>query len=751
VELADGTVHELDRSRHGEVSGLVFSPDSRWLAWSHPGSETLRQLKIANAAARSVAEATSLRFNDFSPAFTRDGKHLAFLSERTFDPVYDAHVFDLSFAAACRPHLLTLAADTPSPFGPQRHGRPVSGDAEAKAKAKAAEADADAIPQTRVDLDGLGDRVVPFPVEAGRYGRLTACHDGVLWLRYPISGTLGTSYADLDDQAPRASLCRYDLAKLRGGTLAEETDAFEVSGDGRQVVLRSGRGLRVVPADAEADKLDESDDRLVRIDLRRIRVTVDPDAEWRQMYDETGRLMRDNFWRADMGGVDWDGVLADYRPVLERVATHDDLVDLLWEVIGELNTSHAYIMPGDRPGPAVRRQGMLGADLSRHEDGSWRIDRVLPSETSDPHARSPLLAPGVAVRAGDAVVAVDSVPVDPATGPAPLLAGTAGQAVELTVAPAGGGAHRQVVVVPTASEEALRYHDWVRACRETVHERTGGRLGYLHIPDMVSTGWAQLHRDLRTEVSREGLVLDVRENGGGHTSQLVIEKLSRQILGWDVVRDAEALSYPQDAPRGPIVALANEHAGSDGDMVTAAIKTLGLGPVVGTRTWGGVIGIDMKYALVDGTGTTQPKYAIWLKGFDWSVENYGVEPDVELPIPPQDWAAGRDPQLDEAIRLAVEALERTQPRLPLAKGYPTTYTYDCADRMKTIVDPMGNVVYRDYATATSGSGERGEFDLTVEVDFEGEGIGAVRMFEHSARDGERINVVTIPVRFERYG
>jgi tricorn protease len=664
VELADGTVHELDRSRHGHVTGLTFAPDSRWLVWSHPGSESLRQLKIANAAARSVAEATALRFNDFSPAFTRDGKHLAFLSERTFDPVYDAHVFDLSFPAACRPHLLTLAADTPSPFGPQRHGRPVGGAGDGEPGGKGGEDQADAVPQTRVDLDGLGDRAVPFPVEAGRYGRLTACHDGVLWLRLPVSGVLGTSAADLDDERPGVTLCRYDLARLRAGTVAEDTADYAVSGDGKQVLLRSGRGLRLVPADADAAKLDDKDDRLVRIDLSRIRLTVDPAAEWRQMYDETGRLMRDNFWRADMGGVDWDAVLTDYLPVLERVATHDDLVDLLWEVIGELGTSHAYIMPGERSGPVARRQGKLGADLSRHPDGLWRVDRVLPSETSDPRARSPLLAPGVAVRAGDAVVAVDSVPVDPLTGPAPLLAGTAGQAVELTVVPAGGGAHRQVVVVPIASEEALRYHDWVRQCRETVHERSGGRLGYLHVPDMVGNGWAQLHRDLRTEVGREGLVLDVRENGGGHTSQLVIEKLARRIIGWDLVRDAEPLTYPSDAPRGPMVALTNENAGSDGDIVTAAIKTLGLGPVIGTRTWGGVIGVDSRYTLVDGTGTTQPKYAIWMEGFGWGIENYGVDPDIEVPIPPQDWVAGRDPQLDEGIRLALEALERTPAQQP---------------------------------------------------------------------------------------
>lgn len=386
------------------------------------------------------------------------------------------------------------------------------------------------------------------------------------------------------------------------------------------------------------------------------------------MYDETGRLMRDNFWRPDLGGVDWDGVLDRYRPVLERVATHDDLVDLLWEVQGELGTSHAYVTPRGGWGRGDRAQGLLGADISRHEDGSWRIDRILPSETSDPDARAPLAAPGVAVRAGDAIVAVAGLPVDPVAGPGPLLVGTAGKPVELTISPSGGGDPRHAVVVPLADEEPLRYHAWVADRRAYVHERSGGRLGYLHVPDMVGSGWAQLHRDLRVEVAREGLVVDVRENRGGHTSQLIVEKLARRIVGWDVPRGLRPYSYPEDAPRGPVVAVANEFSGSDGDIVNAAIKALGIGPVVGTRTWGGVIGIDSRYRLVDGTLVTQPKYAFWMEGYEWRVENHGVDPDVEVVQTPQDHAAGRDAQLDEAIRMALAALTenpaKAAPALP---------------------------------------------------------------------------------------
>ncbi|MER5913394.1 S41 family peptidase [Streptomyces sp. NPDC001982] len=660
VERETGEVREVDRSEDGDVSGLAFSPDSAWLAWSHPGPRPLSQLRIAHTTDLSVTEATPLRFQDYAPAFTLDGKHLAFLSTRSFDPVHDEYVFDLAFVVGDRPHLITLAATTPSPFGPQRHGRPF------ETPDRDETPDSEGTPVTRIDLEGLADRIVPFPVEAGRYSNLRAAKDGVLWLRHPVRGVLGASRATPDDPDPKTELERYDLVQQRIEHLAADADHFEVSGDGKRVLLWTDERLRVVLSDRRAST-DDDGDNSVTVDLARVRQTVDPAAEWRQMYEENGRIMRDQFWRPDLSGVDWDGVLDRYRPVLDRIATHDDLVDLLWEVQGELGTSHAYVSPRGAFGSGAR-QGLLGADISRHPDGSWRIDRILPAETSDPAARSPLAAPGVAVRAGDAIVAVGGHPVDPVTGPGPLLVGTAGHAIELTISPSGGGDLRHAVVVPISDEEPLRYHAWVADRRAYVHERSGGRLGYLHVPDMQAPGWAQIHRDLRVEVAREGLVVDIRENRGGNTSQLVVEKLARRIVGWVVPRGRRPRSYPEDAPRGPVVAIANEFSGSDGDIVNAAIRALGIGPVVGTRTWGGVIGIDSRYHLVDDTLVTQPKYAFWLEGYDWGVENHGVDPDVEVLQRPQDWAAGRDPQLDEAIRLALESLEeqpaKTPPGLP---------------------------------------------------------------------------------------
>ncbi|MEV4803779.1 PDZ domain-containing protein [Nonomuraea sp. NPDC049421] len=649
VDVESGHVRELDRTDQGDVSGLTFSPDSGWLAWEFPHDERLTQIKMGRVDGSSVIEVTPARFADYDPVFTKDGKHLAFLSVRTFDPVYDTHVFDLSFPYGCKPYIVPLQATTPSPFDPSLQGRGFNGEDDKPAKGDKKD---DEPPRTEVDTDGLFDRAVPLPVQAARYGNLRAAKDALLWLRHPVTGRLG----DGSEQNHEVVLERYDLKKRAKAELTREVRSFEVSGDGSRLVTHGKNGLQTRAA-------TEGDDP-VTIDLDRISVRIDPVAEWRQGFREAGRLMRDHFWRADMNGVDWQGVLDRYEPLVERIGCHSELIDLLWETQGELGTSHAYAIGNGGGADPRRRQGLLGADLARDDDGVWRVTRILPGESSDHAARSPLLAPGVAVRPGDAILAVGGRPVDPVRGPLALLAGTANQPVELTVRPASGGDVRRVVVSPIADETALRYHDWVADRRAHVKEASGGRLGYLHVPDMGAPGWAQFHRDLRTEIACDGLIVDVRENGGGHLSELVLEKLSRKVTGWSVSRGYRPMRYPDDSPRGPVVAVADEFAGSDGDIVSQGIKNRGIGPLVGVRTWGGVIGIDQRYSLVDGTVVTQPRYSFWLEGPGWGVENYGVDPDVEVVITPQDRVAGRDPQLDKAIELALAALDEHPPATP---------------------------------------------------------------------------------------
>ena len=663
VDVAAGTVSELASSDDGQITGLAWSPDSAWLAWSQPGPEPLSRIRVARVADGDTKDVTDGRFTDTDPVFTDDGLYLAFLSKRSFDPVYDAHFFDLSFPFGARPYLLPLAAMTPSPFAPQSGGRRI-GDPPAagpKEGGKDAGEDGGAPAAVAIDFDGIVSRVVPLPVPESRYASLRAVKGGLAWLCEPLTGTLGQSGARLDDDAPRASLERFDLRRQRTTVLRDDVDWFVASGDGTRLVVSDHGKLTVIPADRKADS-DNADDQ-VSVDGSRARFLADPVQLWRHAVGEAGRIMAHDFWVPDMAGVDWDGVIAEYLPLADRIASATDFADLLWEIFGELGTSHAYVTAAeDGGGDGDGATGLLGADLDRDADGGWRVGRVIPGESSDPLARSPLAGPGAQVSPGDRVTAVDGQPVGPA-GPGPLLAGAAGQPVELTVAAADGDVHR-VVVTPLRSEVRLRYQDWVATRRAEVRERGQGRLGYLHVPDMVSGGWADLHRDLRTELRFDGLILDVRGNRGGHTSQLVIEKLAREVLGWDLPRGMRPESYPMDARRGPMVALTDEWAGSDGDIVTAAIKLKHLGPVVGARTWGGVIGIEPGDELVDGTRMTVPKYSFWFDGLGWDVENYGVDPDVEVLISPDDWAARRDTQLERAVSMALAALAERPPASP---------------------------------------------------------------------------------------
>jgi tricorn protease len=691
VDVASGGVRQLAASADGALSGLAYAPDSAWLAWSHPGPDPLRQIRLARLADGLVVEVTEGRFVDSEPVFTSDGGYLAFLSARIFDPVYDAHFFDLSFPYGSRPFLVPLAADTLSPFGPVTAGRPPgsgedkpgpdggpdgpdgpdeAGGAGEAAGGAAAEPGRDSQPRpVRVDIEGLPGRVISVPVAESRYRSLHAVAGGLAWMREPVIGVLGEGAAVPDGDRPRPVLERYDLARRKATELVSGLDWFAASGDGEWLVVRDGDDLRVVPAQRKADP-DGAD--TVSVDLSRARFTADPVAQWRHGFAEAQRYMRHDFWVPDMAGVDWDGVAGAYRPVLDRIATSRDFADLLWEVVGELGTSHAYIRPAEPPGAAGSgRVGLLGADLERTAEGRWRIDRVLPGESSDPRARSPLAAPGVAIQPGDVLLAVDGRPVDPTAGPGPLLVGSPGKPVELTVTRADGPP-RRVAVTPLDSDRRLRYQDWVAGKRQLVRELSGGRAGYLHIPDMMGEGWAHFHRDLRVEIAYDALIMDVRANRGGHVSELVVEKLARRIMGWDIPRGLAPSTYPRDARRGPVVALADENAGSDGDIVTAAIRILGLGPVVGARTWGGVVGIDDGFTLVDGTSMTVPRYAIWLQGSGWGVENHGVDPDVEVLISPADWAAGRDPQLETAVRLAIEQLsDRPAARPPEVATRPS--------------------------------------------------------------------------------
>lgn len=684
VSVAAGNARLMDESAFGRPAGPVWSPDGRWVAYSFPASPKTSQIKLAEVTGEQVVAVTGPEFKDSCPSFDPTGKYLYFLSRRSFDPVYDSLFFDLGFPLGSRPYLVTLQATQPSPFMARPEPEPATpgsnGAGGAPAAGPVGPGTAAAQPEVviaHVDSEGIGQRVVEVPVPEARYEAIFALRNKILLLSRPVEGALGHDWAAATPPS-NGTLEWYDLVTDRRDTFATEVSEVVVSGDGEALAYTTGspgegRRLRVTSSTAKPDEEHDKEPPGRSngfVDLGRARALVVPGLEWAQMVREAWRLQLEQFWTADLSGVDWLRVLDRYLPLVDRVATRAELSDVIWELQGELGTSHCYEMGGEYRRPPSWGQAHLGADIDRDASGSWVVTRVVPGTSWQPNEASPLLAPGARVSAGTAILAVNGQPVGPAVGPAALLTNQAGLPVELTVVgpPAearSNGARPRRIVVPTLDDEMpLRYRDWVTANRRRVLEATDGRAGYVHIPDMMPHGWSEFHRSYLAEVEKDALVVDARFNAGGHVSGLVLEKLARRRLGWDVPRRGAPNSYPDEAPAGPLVLLTNEWAGSDGDIFTHGFKMLKLGPVVGTRTWGGVIGIDITLPLVDGSVTTQPEFAFWFEDVGWGVENRGTDPDEEVIVRPQDYVAGRDPQLERAIELVREGLERFAPALP---------------------------------------------------------------------------------------
>ncbi len=641
VDLKTGKARVLDKSEWAQITGFDWSPDGRWVAYSWAASQHTSQIKVCEVKTGKTHAVTWPVLLDVSPAFDPEGKYLYFLSYREFDPVYDALHFDLGFPRGARPYLITLRKDLPSPF------LPVPKPSEEKKDEKKPKP-----VQVEIDFAGIEWRVLAFPVEDARYQQIAAVKGKVLFSWLPVEGALaGDAWPPSPEPPAKATLDVFDFETLKEETLVKNISSFTIAADGKTLAYRAGNKLRVIKL---GEKLDEAaakeppGKKSGWVDLGRVKVSVVPGDEWRQMYREAWRLQRDHFWTPDMSKVDWQAVYDRYLPLVERVATRAEFSDLMWEMQGELGTSHAYEMGGDYRQPPRYDVGLLGADL----DG-WRIRRIVQGDPWDESARSPLAAPGLNIREGDVITAINGKPVAPDS-----LVNLARTEVLLTV----GG--RTVTVKTLGSEQPLRYREWVETNRRIVHERTGGRVGYVHVPDMGPHGYAEFHRYFLAEIDREGLIVDVRYNGGGHVSALLLEKLARRRIGYDQSRWFGAQPYPPDSVLGPMLALTNEFAGSDGDIFSHGFKLLKLGPLIGKRTWGGVVGIWPRHHLADGSFTTQPEFSFWFQDVGWKVENYGTDPDIEVEFRPQDYVAGRDPQLERALREMAGLLRKHPPKHP---------------------------------------------------------------------------------------
>jgi tricorn protease len=673
IDLQTGAAVLIDRDEHQPIKGFNWSPDGRWLAYDCRINIRQSVIKVYDAQNNQTRAVTRPVLLDHKPVFDPGGKYLYFLSSRVFDPVYDKLHFDLGFPRGMRPYAVSLTKDLGSPFVAEPEGfkkkkndDSCASDDSDKSKISENKPAASALKPVEIDFDGIEDRIVAFPIAEGVYDQIATTQNRVFYTTLPVEGTELSNWFDRTPPE-KASLKVYDLKKREESTFADKITDFKLSPDGSALAMRIGDRLRVVASDAE--KLDDKNEPYNRktgwIDLDRVKVSVDPPAEWRQMLAEAWRLQRDYFWKADMGGVDWPAVLKRYLPLVDRISCRSEFADLIWEMQGELGTSHAYEMGGDYRQSPKYPLGLLGADSTYDASrNAWRIDHIARGDAWDPDNAPPLMRPGVKVSEGMLITAVNGRPVDRANPPAALLLNQAEQEISLTVAQSDGSASRRVTVKPLKDEARLRYREWVENNRRWVHEKSGNRVGYLNIPNMGPWGYAEFHRYFLVELDYDGLIVDVRFNGGGHVSQLLLEKLARRRLGFNETRWMGTTPYPDEAPKGPMVCLTNEFAGSDGDVISQVFKQMKLGLLIGRRTWGGVIGIWPRNTLVDGTVTTQPEFSSWFEGVGWSVENHGVDPDIDVNIMPQDWAAGRDAQLERALHELLKTLESQSPSKP---------------------------------------------------------------------------------------
>ena len=652
LDLQDQSLRLVDRSqprsirldRWVEARGcmLDWSPDGEWLVYTRWASLYHSQLCLWQAESGLVTPITPPVFKDESPSFDPQGNYIYFISYRSFTPYADNQIFNASFPKAMKLYLIPLRKELRSPFAPLPRVPGPAG-------------------SVRIDLEDIQNRVVAFPLEEGQYGRVFGLQNNkVAYTIYPLEGLADADWESLP--IPPGSLCIYDLASREKKILAGDALDFHVSMDRGAILYRQGGRLRVIDPRQGFDPGagESASPRGGWIDLERIKLSIQPALEWRQMFNEAWRLQRDFFWTSDMSQVDWQAVYQRYQPLVERVASRSELSALIWEMQSELGVGHAYEDGGDHRRSPAYRQGWLGADFEYdHQTLGWRISHLVRGDVWDEKTTSPLGAPGLAIQEGDVLLAINGVLLSQFQSPEAALVGQVGTQIRLTIQHQAGG--RDEVTVKTLRDEMpSRYREWVSANRQLVHDKTGGRVGYVHIPDMETFGIAEFHRGFLEEFERPALIVDVRYNTGGYASPLMLEKLSRRRIGFNIRRWSDLPdSYPPYAPAGPVVALSNEFTGSDGDLFCQGFKALQIGPLIGHRTWGGIIGISPRNPLVDQTITTQPEIAFGFPDLGWGVENHGVDPDIEVENLPQDYTHGEDPQL---VRGISEALQRLTER-----------------------------------------------------------------------------------------
>jgi tricorn protease len=647
VDVAGKAVKLVAQAPVWEVRDPVWSPDGKWIAWSQDEVEGLSRVYLYRVEDGKAHAVTDGWFGSYGPCFSGDGKYLFFVSNRDFNPVISETEFDAAYRDMARIYLVTLARDTPSPFRPKSDEAGEQARPEEKPQDKPKEKPKE-VP-VKVDLDGLPGRVLQLPVAPARYRQLRSVGSTVYYLRQ-------------GSKDPKPAFALFDLAARKETALGSVGD-FEISADGKKVLVQQDGKYGIVDLPKGPVTIGEP------LNLSGMEVVLDRRQEWAQIYRECWRQMRDFFYDPHMHGVDWPAMRAKYEPLVAHVGHRADLTYVIGELIGELNAGHTYVGGGDMPRPPRVPLGLLGARLRRDPaSGTYQIVKILRGVRWDPHLRSPLDELGVEAKEGEYILAVNGRPTSDLANIYEALVNQADRQVTLTLAAGPKEKGREVVVVPIANEGALYYHEWVQNNIQRVSEATGGKVGYLHVPDMLTEGLNEFARHFYPQLRKKALIVDVRGNGGGNVSPLLIERLRREAVMIDIARNSVPRPDPQALVHGPLVCLLNEFSASDGDLFPFRFRAHGLGKLIGKRSWGGVVGIRGTLPLLDGGFLNRPEFSRYdLGGKRWIIEGVGVEPDIVVDNDPAREYAGTDDQLERAIaeiRAELKAREKDLPPPP---------------------------------------------------------------------------------------
>ncbi|MCB1552806.1 MAG: PD40 domain-containing protein [Xanthomonadales bacterium] len=669
IDLGSGKITRISTDARRDNNEVAFSPDGAWLAFTRELPNFNRQLllyRFADGTAHPVSDAMS---DAAAPAFSRDGKVLFFAASTNSGPIQ----VGLNMSSQERPYraglyATVLSAKGESPLTPKRGDEESEDEAKSDKGDKSKDKDAGKTPSaTVIDLHGLAARTEGLPVAEGNYARLQVGDDGNLY--FFAQTQPGVSVEPPDTPAEKGNtLQRYNFKDMKLETLQSDLADYRISADGKHVIIR-GTGNKLSIAELGKELKPEA------VDAGGLRVQIDPRQEWAQIFDEAWRMEKEYFYADTLHGLDWDAVYARYQPLLAHVGRREDLNALLVEMIGELQVGHNRVGGGDVYRSGSPKVGLLGANFSI-DAGRYRIDRVYSGERWNPFLRGPLAMPGQQAREGEYLLAVGGRPLTARDNLFERLQNTIGEQLSLRVGPnADGSGARDIVVTPIADERAFRLWSWIEANRRWVDQQSGGKVGYIYLPNTADAGYTFFNRMFFSQIDKQALIIDERSNSGGQAANYIVEMLSRRHLSGWMDRDGLPYNTPAGALHGPKLMMIDQDAGSGGDYLPYAFRELGIGTLLGTRTWGGLIGISANPNLVDGGFLTVPFFRFYDADGRWTVENEGVVPDLRVELDPVLANQGRDSQLEAASAEILRQLAawrddvpRTPPPLPTELG-----------------------------------------------------------------------------------